>query len=243
MQKIVVFLLSFIMFYSTVSFGKEDSCISFTNVFKESGLSFTEAAISGWVKMDKVCENIDDLKSLAHATNNFLSGGDDFTYEVLEASDKKVIIKSNYEWGSIKTAISTVHNDIAQNYESITAVDITQQAGMENINDIRRRLNECLSNYGTHVPVNICITGYTDGRMEQFQREKTVDDLFLSFRAIMVEKINNDNLISVSGYSRGLPDSIKSNNKDINLNVACRYSSFDNKTYFWLGTPVINIEY
>lgn len=58
-----------------------------------------------------------------------------------------------------------------------------------------------------------------------------------------VEGMEDENIISVSAYSSKLKEYIKLGSEKINLNVAIRYSSFDDKTYIWVATPIIAIEY
>jgi hypothetical protein len=114
---------------------------------------------------------------------------------------------------------------------------------MENITDIRRHLYNCLEELGTHPNISICIIKYIDGSVDLSERQAILDDAFSSLCAEKIEGIKDDNLISISGYSKNFDYCIKSGSRDININAACRYSTYDNRTYFWLGTPVITFEY
>jgi hypothetical protein len=58
-----------------------------------------------------------------------------------------------------------------------------------------------------------------------------------------VEGIRDGSLISLSAYSPLLKDSIKVRGKRVNINLAARYSAFEDKTYIWLASPVITTEY
>jgi len=58
-----------------------------------------------------------------------------------------------------------------------------------------------------------------------------------------VEGITEENLISISAYSPRVKSSILVNEKRVNINLAMRYNSYEDKTYIWLATPVITTEY
>jgi hypothetical protein len=47
----------------------------------------------------------------------------------------------------------------------------------------------------------------------------------------------------MSGYSPLVADSLHVNGKEMNVNMAVRYSLTDDRTYFLIGSPVITQEY
>ena len=58
-----------------------------------------------------------------------------------------------------------------------------------------------------------------------------------------IEGIKDRNYISVSAYSPYIQEFIQVRGKRVNLNLAARYNSYEDKTYIWLATPVITTEY
>lgn len=243
MRKVFTILSLMLTVILITSFQYKKNYSAYLETFNQSGLKLEASNINGWVKQSKVFKDGDDLKSMACSIYSDICGSDESSRNILVESYNRVIIKYNYEMNAITIITGTVYNDVTQKYESIASVDITQQGSLQNINAIREMLYNCLKDYGDEVNVDICMTGYIEGRMNIEDREQFVDNLFLGLKAQKIEGIHNESLISVSGFSSSLPYSIKCNNNDININIACRYSSLNDKTYFWLGTPVINMEY
>lgn len=62
-------------------------------------------------------------------------------------------------------------------------------------------------------------------------------------KAKKVNGMSEKNLISVSAYSPLIDNNIEIEGRKINMNLALRYNAFEDKTYIWLATPVITIEY
>jgi hypothetical protein len=210
--------------------------------FNESKLEFQETKVNGWVKLHKVCDE-NELISISRSVRGDI-GFIEYNSETISSDDsKKIITTGNLQEGYITTTVESVYNEISNNVETMIVVDITQKIQQESINDIGNKLYHCLSKYGDKPYISMSIKSYTDGKMEHLNKQKVLDNIFAGLNAVKIEAISDDNLISISGYTRGLPQYVEDNNGRININIACRYSTLSNRTYFWIGTPVINVEY
>ena len=59
----------------------------------------------------------------------------------------------------------------------------------------------------------------------------------------VVEKYEEDGIVSYSIFSPLIDEYIYTGNRKMNLNIALRYSELENKTYILIGTPIITIGY
>ncbi|OZV13462.1 hypothetical protein CIW83_04260 [Tissierella sp. P1] len=50
-------------------------------------------------------------------------------------------------------------------------------------------------------------------------------------------------LVSYTAYTPLIESSIFSGEKKVNLNLAIRYNENEDKTYIWIGTPIITTGY
>ncbi len=100
-----------------------------------------------------------------------------------------------------------------------------------------------LEYYNVAHEANISITGSLNGQMEEREIEKVYKRVFESIKADKVEGMNGDGLISVSAFSPAIKEAISVNGKRVNVNMASRYNSYEERTYIWLATPVITTEY
>jgi hypothetical protein len=119
---------------------------------------------------------------------------------------------------------------------------------MEDMSDtglegIRDTVLQVFKDYGLKPRVNSCITGTFDGKLDYKRVDQIGSVVLEAAGAKKIEGIKDENLISVSAYSPVMGDSVMTGSEKVNLNLAIRYNSLENKTYIWLGTPVIAIEY
>lgn len=90
---------------------------------------------------------------------------------------------------------------------------------------------------------NFCIVGNFNGQLDYLSLNDICLKLLEKANARSVEGIRDGNMISVSAYSPIIKESISANGRKVNLNLAIRYNSYEDKTYIWLATPVITREY
>ncbi len=125
-------------------------------------------------------------------------------------------------------------------YLSISLVDMSPQPELaKSIEGIEYALEY----YNVAHETNISITGSLNGQMENLEIEELYNRVFESINASRVEGMNGGGLISVSAFSPVIKDSIRVDGKRMNVNMASRYNSYEERTYIWLATPVITTEY
>lgn len=243
MRKIAFLLLLLFIGYSTPTSEGAESYASLEHVFNRECFKLKEVKFSGWVKMEEPCCEVFGLKQAASEAYRKMTGEDIDDEDIFDNDSDSATIHGIYAGSNIKVAARSSYLGPEQGYESVISVDITQEGSTENITDTRSSLYGCLRGFGDNPHINICITEYVTGNLDMSDRQIVLDSIFSTLGAKKVEGINDGNLISMCGYSREFPYCIKSGGRDINVNAACRYSTYDNRTYFWLGTPVITSEY
>lgn len=125
----------------------------------------------------------------------------------------------------------------------LAAVSLTDTSQEPDLKAAVSGIIKVFEKYGIEADVNICITGSIEGKPESNELEKICQDVFKAAEAKEVEGIRDNGLISVSAFAPSIDGSVKVNGRDINLNIAIRYNSYEGKTYIWLATPVITTEY
>ncbi len=126
--------------------------------------------------------------------------------------------------------------------ESSIVVDIIETREQYDLSELCDKIREILKSYGK-VNLNINLAAYYDGVIDNRNLKKTIDKAFKEIGANEVEGIENDDLISITGYTLGLEESISYCGKKVNINMAARYNSYEDRTYIWIGTPLIVVEY
>jgi len=125
----------------------------------------------------------------------------------------------------------------------LASVSLTDTSRKPELKTALSGLTKVFEKFGIEADVNICITGSIEGKPEESELEEICRNAFKAAEAKEVEGIRDNGLISVSAFAPSIDGSVKVNGRDINLNIAIRYNSYEGKTYIWLATPVITTEY
>lgn len=243
MKRKTAFLILILFAIITQSSTGGHNYTAIIDSFNSTGLELEEIRISGWAILEEYYGGEDELKKLADSVCEYMEIQSGETEVNKDGDNKKVVVKGERGEESIYLAVESIYNAISKSYQSIICVDITQCADLLNINNTGNRLLKDLYKYSGNPRLNICITGYMEGMIEQGTRDGVIRSLIDTLGVKDVESVEDDNLISICGYTRSIKDFIKPGNKRVNINIASRYSPYDDRTYFWLGTPVLNIEY
>lgn len=123
------------------------------------------------------------------------------------------------------------------------SVDVVQDGSSLDLDKTRREVLSVFKRNKISPRVNSCITGNFEGKLDNGRLNDICKNVFREVGAKKVEGIRDVNLVSVSAYSPAIRNFIKVKGNKVNLNVAVRYNSYENRTYIWLATPVITTEY
>ena len=134
-------------------------------------------------------------------------------------------------------------NGVSKGNENVITVAIMQYESVLGLEDIKKKLSVILKRYKIHPKVNSCITGSLVGKYENSQIDEICENILKSAEAKKLNTTKDRNLISVSAYSHNLGSTLNVSGKKMNLNLAIRYNSLEDKTYIWLATPVITTEF
>jgi hypothetical protein len=134
-------------------------------------------------------------------------------------------------------------NEGVKSNENIITVSITQYKSFVGLEEIKKNVLAILKSNKIHPKVNSCITGNIAGKWDDTKLNEISDKMLNSVEAEKISSMKDRNLISVSAYSHYLGSTLNISGKKMNLNLAIRYNSLEDKTYIWLATPVITIEY
>ncbi len=128
-------------------------------------------------------------------------------------------------------------------FETNIVVDVTLGGGIERLSDMQERVKAAVEEHIQGVRATLCIIGSYADNIPEDSMEGIINSVFQTVDALEVERAVYDGLISISAYTPRIGEYIEIGGNRINLNVAMRYNSFEGRTYIWLGSPVISLEY
>ncbi len=214
--------------------------------FNVSGAKIISSEIYFWSKLDNTKKGFENLKPLAYdftkslgiTSNNFLSDSFD-NNDLIQNIEMRGITKSG-KIADIKIQLSKNNANSDENFISVSVSEDLSNSGLE---EIRRSVMAVFKKNNISPRVNSCMTGSFDGKLDQTRLNDISKRILKEVNAKKIEGIRDGNLISVSAYSPSIRESVEANGNKINLNLAIRYNSIENKTYIWLATPIITTEY
>ena len=211
---------------------KTYSITSIHTCFNDSGADFVKSQIEGYAIIDtadspeasanRILKSLDVKKDV--------SGYWDDQMYIIEFSedDINVIIKSK---------------EIQPKKKVYTSVALSQYKDSVNINNVWRTAVKAFSYYSVQPFCSSFISGKFNGRLSKNEMETKVKEIFLKNNIKSIDKMSENNMISLCGYMAGINDYIVVNEKKINVNIALRYSETYSCTYITIGSPIIAVEY
>ena len=87
--------------------------------------------------------------------------------------------------------------------------------------------------------VNSLLIGSIKGRLSDSETEKRAAAAFAAAGVRLVEKANENNYFSATGYTASLSDFVVSGSNRVNIQIAFDYNERSDKTYVYLGHPLV----
>lgn len=154
----------------------------------------------------------------------------------------EIIVLVPNEEGNV-TLIKLLSTQIVGESETYIIIDITQNKGYKEIVNISSLLENILEQYGNKVETTLNLTGSHIGKLNKVEQKQRQEDIFSFLGAKKIEVLEDEFFTSITAFSPLINTSIEYGNNKVNLQLAMRYSEYENKTYLWIANPLITTTY
>ena len=250
MKRITIIITFFVLIISiflikmqAVSYSPEKVL---SDAFKSSGAATVSSELYLRGKINGTDKTVDNFGKglIGDVLNSLGAGGTNPDYKNIENDDSERLDMDCSLGGGKSMHVSFVVGKAGGNSEgSYVAISLVDTSRTPDLAEERVALEKTLNTRGIGPKFNSCITGCFDGKMDKSALNAACARIFESAGARKVEGIREGSLISVSAFSSAIRETVNDNGNKVNLNLAIRYNSYENKTYIWLATPVIITEY
>ena len=218
----------------------EDSLITAMN---SAQAQVMESTLSAWSKINSsfmTDEQITKELAMLLAIINPDKSTIKITKENSEETHKQTL---NASAGRIyyTVGVESVKND--QGGESFVVMDVSINNSSSELTTERKKLESYFKTKKIKPNISSCVIGVYDGKLTENEMRTKISAAMSSVEAKEVEGLSADEVNSISAFSGNINNFILSNNKKVNMQIAMRYSSYDHKTYIWIGSPLIHVEY
>jgi len=215
--------------------------------FSKAKVLSSEIYFWGSIKANN--DSLEELKKLAlNFSNDIGVTESNVTSNKINNSELMQQVELN---GNLKKNCSTTEKEEAkvcikverQENENTISVNITQDLTFDGLNKLNEKVHNVFQKHGIKPHNNSCIIGFYNKKMNAEEMNAVCKSIINQAEGKKVEGMQDQNLVSMAAFSPMIDDSTIVNGKHVNLSLAMRYNSIENKTYLWLATPVITIEY
>lgn len=141
------------------------------------------------------------------------------------------------------TVIKLLSTQIEGELETHIIVDIVQNKGYKEIVDISNQIQDLLNKYQNEVETTINLTGAQLGKLSKVEEKQRQEAVFSFLKAKKIEVLEDELFTSITAHSPLISSCINYGGKSVNIQLAMRYSEYEDKTYLWIATPLIITTY
>ncbi|NLJ79269.1 MAG: hypothetical protein GX329_07895 [Tissierellia bacterium] len=216
-------------------------------ILNEIEADFVESNIDIGGIIDHNLMDIEEIKAIAEEIREDLEIWDEDSYreQIMDEDKYTQLMGQGYDssQNSIVFTISSYQNLENSHGETFLFVNCIKEEQFTGFNDIINKMEKFFERYDNTVDITRCIIGTVD---EEFDLEKNRERILRAnskLKGRIVEQYEDKDVLSYSIFTPRIEQHIYTGDRRMNLNIAAGYNDEENKTYIWIGTPIITIGY
>jgi hypothetical protein len=211
-----------------------------------AGVGVQEISINGWAQLAGHDLTTDQLDTLVQQSMEKLGVKDGGYRLTRSASDHHRAVRGEAlgdHFQIVATAQVLYPTWAKTGPETYLVINVETIAANGTVDSWQDKIITILMQAGGTPRINTCLVGWLDGKLEEDVWAAKLRAAFAAIDATVIDTVGYTNFASLTGFSRLITDWLKVGDKRININMAMRYSPYDNRTYVTIGSPVITREY
>lgn len=211
--------------------------------FESTGAEVLESTISCWAKLDNKFLTINQIEAEMAKILKRINPDKATTVKNVESGDQlnKIVLYGSKGNKTYNIAIESAKQGVRG--ETYVVVDVSIDKSFNDLAAERQDIANAIQVDEDSINFSSCIIGTYKGKLEERDADKKSRIALQSINARKVEGVDNEEYKSISAFSSSVGGYIMSNQAKVNVQLAIRYSSYDDKTYIWIGTPLIPMGY
>lgn len=218
---------------------------SLSRAMTAAGATPREICFSGFSRLPADNPTDADLRGIVRSMMDQLGVKPD-RYQLTYAANERqrtvqaAAMQDGVEFTALAGVISPAPGVSAQTYIMISA----KMRGENPQAEVwHKKVGNILSKLGGSPHLTTCLVGWLDGKLEKEAWRAKLDSAGKVLGAAAMDTFVEPGYVNSTAYSPLVPAWIAVGDKRVNLNMAIRFSPYDNRTYFVIGSPVIVGDY
>lgn len=202
-----------------------------------------ESTLSTWSKIDDSFMTAQQVEQEMKAIIGIINP-EKSTINIVKEQDEdtnKQTLHASAGNRNYSVAVESVRTD--KGGETYVIIDVSIDNSTAELVAEKKSLESYFAAKNVKPKISSCVIGIYDGKLTESEMRTKIADAMNSVKAKEVEGLASEDLNSISAFSGNINSFVISNNKKVNMQIAMRYSSYDGKTYIWIGSPLIHVEY
>jgi len=242
-----LFIMSLIISFIIPKISWSQQAFTLEEAFCDSKADFESAEIVDWSVINREFMEFEDMEGKRDEILCYFGiDGQNFT-TTKEFDDMYRIIISK-GWINSDTFLQIILQSVLlpEEYEkdpqtymviNITTTDISQ------VSQLGLQASGAITENGGQSRITTCLTGTFNGKLNEVEKHEIIEAIMKKLQITNMEIVDDEHTLSLVGYSPLLQSGIIICGKEFNFNIAMRYNAEEGKTYIWMGSPVISLEY
>jgi hypothetical protein len=208
-------------------------------VLREAGAVLQESSVRGWTRLPSGNWTVAALQTTL--CQGIIAQGEkpeSYQFETNSTAEYDSVRAVKATLDQREVIAATVRKD-----ESAAFMMVTISGSADQISSLEQKVTKILTSTGGIPRISSCLVGWINGKLSNGEWGDILSHSFALLDVKHIDTMSDAKLSSVSGYSPRLPAGLAVGGARVNINMASRYSSTDNRTYITLGTPVIAQDY
>lgn len=214
-------------------------------ILEETGAVFLEGDIDmGGTIFDRFIDK-EEMKEIAHKIGFKLELEEEYYWEDIEDDGFiQLTVQGSDSYNNFVTFILSSYEDVENSHgETSLFINFIKREQFVEFNDIIERAENIFDEYNQPMDITTCIIGAFDEDFNLEEKQKEVFKVTKTIKGKVVEQYVEDDILSFSIFTPYIEKYIYTGSRKMNLNIAIRFNEYEDKTYIWIGTPIITIGY
>lgn len=226
--------------YPAADFTEEEALIT---SFESTGADVLESTISCWKKLNDKFLTIEQLEAEMTGIVSRINPDKTTVVKNFESDGQlnKIVLYGFKGNKAYSIAIESVKQGTVG--ETYIIIDVSMDKSYVDLPAEKRNIIDAIQGDDGSMNFSSCIIGTYKGKLSEKDADKKSGIALQSINAKKVEGIENEDMKSISAFSSSVGKCAVSHQARVNVQLAIRYSSYDDKTYIWIGTPLIPMGY
>lgn len=249
MKKIknIIFAIILSMILPSIALGSEGDIQILWDLCKFLKVELELIEIVDWSLINRDFMTLEELDELTENILYFFKASPKNFKSMKEFDDRYRIINTEGLLDSDTLLHITIHSlKLPEEYEKKPQTYLSMRIEGQNkdkLVEYQEQIAKILVYLGGKSKTSTCVLTSINGKLDRVEKENLVNN-FINFLNITNQKIMNDkSCTNIMGQSLYFPEGIIILKERFNVNLIMRYNEKDNKTYIWIGTPVISTEH